>query len=259
MTAYVTPASTSFTWSFPTNTFQGAPWDQNQTIDLDFFMEFSVQQQGGGPVGLGRVRATSIPQVYANGGPPNVYPVPPLTFVWGCLRGGTRVRTATGERAIETLEVGDQVCGADGVQLITVTNTWKGWETRPLIRVVDDAGRSVELTELHPVATDGGMVAARSLERGMQVRVEGGELATLVEVERMPFEGPVYNIDLGQGAEGSQLIANGFVVGDNRAQGELSAQMLLSRKQLSSEIPEGWALDIENSRRRAEGLPLTAG
>jgi hypothetical protein len=261
-TQYITNQQTAFTWKFPTNTFQGAPWDQNQTVDLDFFMQFSLLQ-GGNPSGMGSVRVTSIPSTYVGNAPPNVGPIPPLTFVWGCLPAGTLVTTEEGDVPIELITDGMNVIGGPGRRLMNVVRTWKGWEKNPLIHITDDRGLTIRLTSEHPVMTDTGMRLASELTVGTAVLTSDGSFARLLNVERVDFDGLVYNLDVEPVDEGEDdelittFIAGGFVVGDNRMQGECSRLALQRMIAEPSKVPSELALDIENSVRRAAGLPLT--
>ncbi len=260
-TQWVTDSKTSFTWQFNPDTFKGAPWDQNQTIDLDFFMEFQVQTNSG-PAGMGRVRVTSIPIVYNNNAPPNVKSIPSLTFVWGCLPAGTMVGTVQGDMAIEAIAVGTELpAGRDGRTMV-VTRTWKGWEKSPLVCITDDRGRAMRLTSEHPVVTEAGMCLASELARGMRALAADGTFSRLVEVERVAFDGPVYNLDV-EPADGSPagdpeptFVANGLVVGDNQMQGEYSRRAIERLTTAPAVPPVEWALDVENSRRRAERRAL---
>ncbi|HEY0011814.1 MAG TPA: Hint domain-containing protein [Allosphingosinicella sp.] len=262
MTQYITNNSTSLTLKIPPSALGNAPWDQNQTIDMDFFMEYHVQPQGGGNPIPAQMRMTSIPQSLPAGGTfPDIAPLLPLQFVWGCLPAGTLIRTETGERPIESIATGDKAFDGDG-RLVEVTSTWTGWETTPFVRLSDERGGTILLTTQHPVLTDDGMRLASELSAGAYVRTADHGCVKLTRVEHVPSEAKVFNLDLGtledMGDAGTTMIANGYIVGDNRAQGA-QAREALARKLDNSDPASGpWALDLENNRRRALGLPLIA-
>lgn len=256
-----TGSGTTITWNIGPNWFQGAPWDQNQTIDLDFMLNFAVTPGGGS-----FIRVTSVPAVVGSNPPSNVAPVAPMMFVWGCLAAGSAVLMADGGfRRIEDIRIGERVRGADGSAL-EVRNCWTGRETQPLVRLETDGGDSLLVTEEHPMMVPGGVRLARDLAAGDRVLTAAGE-ASLTLAERAPFDGKVHNLDLApDGLDEADLpealvtafLAGGFAVGDNRMQGIHSARAAVearAKDPLDLLGPE-WRLDIVNSRRAAAGLPL---
>lgn len=254
-TQYVTNQQTGFTWAFPTNTFQAAPWGQDQTIDLDFFMGFNTQS------GAAQVRVTSIPSSLAAS--VNSASIPYLMFVWGCLPAGSMVGTPGGDMAIETIKVGMQVDGGPQNGLMEVTEKWTGWEEEPLVHITDDRGRIVRLTTQHPVMTDAGMRLAIDIAAGDRLMTADGSYVTAASVERVDFNGPVYNLEVkpvnenaDEEADGT-FVVDGFVVGDNVAQGKYSHSKIQNAEAGPLVLSPEFALDAENAARRAAGLPLT--
>lgn len=256
-----TGAGSTVTWNIGPDWFQGAPWDQNQTIDLDFMLSFAVT-----PGGASFIRVTSVPAVIGNNPPSNVAPVAPMMFVWGCLAAGSPVLMADGDRKrIEEIGIGERVRGPDGAALI-VRDCWTGRETLPLVRLETADGASLLVTEEHPMLVPGGVRLARDLAAGDPVLTESGE-ARLLLAERAPFDGRVHNLDLApEGMSGGDLsedlvtafVAGGFAVGDNRMQGIHAARAdaeARARDPLELLGPE-WRLDIVNARRDAAGLSL---
>ena len=256
-----TGAGSTVTWNIGPDWFQGAPWDQNQTIDLDFMLSFSVSPGGGS-----FIRVTSLPAVVGNNPPSNVAPVAPMMFVWGCLAAGSTVLMADGgEKRIEEIVIGERVRGADGAPLV-VRNCWTGRETQPLVRLETDGGASLLVTEEHPMLVPGGVRIARDLAVGDLVLTGSGE-AVLSLAERARFDGNVHNLDLAPEGTGetdmpetlvTAFVAGGFAVGDNRMQGihsALAAEEARALDPLDLLGPE-WRLDIVNARRAAAELPL---
>lgn len=256
-----TGAGQTVTWNIGPDWFKGAPWDQNQTIDLDFLLNFAVT-----PGGSTFIRVTSLPSVIGANPPSNIGVVAPMMFVWGCVAAGTPVLMADGEwRAIEQIRAGDRVRGVAD-EVLEVRETWTGRETQPLIQLGLVDGRSILLTEEHPVLTPDGVRLARDLAAGDTVSMLDGE-ATLAEVGRAAFDGAVHNLDLAPegvatDALGDDLvtgfIAAGFAIGDNRMQGvhaALAAQAKGDRDPLEI-LPAHWRLDVINARRLADGRAL---
>ncbi len=259
LTPYIKPGETFFSWNIGPDMFTTAPWEQNDTIDLDFFCQF--QLVGGG---TGRVRVTSIPQVYGGDAPKNIGPINPMVFVWGCLAAQTQIRTPDGFKAIADIRVGDQVMRDAAGALLTVTDHWTGVERKPMLRIAEAGGRDILVTDQHPMSTPAGIRLACDLLVGDAIYVEEGQ-SVILSIEPVSYDGYVHNLDLGTDderagidADATTMLAQGFVVGDNRMQGSHSLRAReaeLERDTLVA-LPQAWRLDFENSRRRALGLPL---
>ena len=249
-------------WNIGPDWFQNAPWDQNQNIDLDFNLTFQVTVSGLPQTA--QLRITSLPTVVGANPPSNVGVIAPIKFVWGCVAAGTLVQLANGRSlAIEQVAIGDRVLSPDG-EALTVRQTWTGRETKPVVRLALADGRSVVLTDEHPVMTPAGPRLARDLSAGDVVLTAKGP-AVLASLEFAAFDGQVHNLDLApEGVEPADLpdeavtafLAGGFAVGDNRMQGLMSQQADAERRARDPllTLPEDWRLDIVNSRRRAAGL-----
>jgi hypothetical protein len=153
---------------------------------------------------------------------------------------------------IEQIKVGDKVVANKSGLVLTVTDISRGGETKPLVRLRDSSGNDVRLTEQHPVITASGkVVPAVSLKVKDRVRTQSGT-TTLIAIERIPYDGQVYNLTLGVHEELAKLgenertmFAGGFLVGDNAMQGEL-ARPKSKPKDLLSSLPKAWHKDYLN-------------
>lgn len=145
-----------------------------------------------------------------------------------CLAAGTMIEMADGRSApIESIHAGAQVFSpydhADSA--LAVMDVTKGTEPIPMVRIEDEHGRSLLLTETHPVQLPGrGMVAGKYLKEGDVVMTKSGP-SRLVHVRRERFTGTVHNLKIGNKAELAKLgndetamYANGFLVGDTQIQ-----------------------------------------
>ena len=145
-----------------------------------------------------------------------------------CFAAGTGIRLADGRVIpVEQVKVGDQVVSNGDNRPLTVTGLTRGSESEPMVRILDNQGHELTLTAKHPVVTSIGLLAADQLTTQMQVETETG-LATIVEVERIPYGGQVYNLNLGTddeltmvAVEDVTMFAGGIRVGDNQQQFEL--------------------------------------
>jgi hypothetical protein len=180
----------------------------------------------------------------------------PMQVSWGCVQEGSLVALPDGGSIpIEKLVPGQKVVAAGGREL-DVRGLTRGDETLPMVRINTANGRSLLLTETHPVLTAEGPVMAKSLTAGQVVITEQGP-SELVSTSREPG-GKVWNIALAAtGAAGLDgpdegFFANGVLVGDSAAQqrAELRERTMLAER-LQQMIPAEWRTDAESARRRA--------
>ena len=123
-----------------------------------------------------------------------------------CVRAGTKILTKSGEKNIETLNVGDKIISAENIERV-VTRVYK--------RMADDTrllrfSNGVELytTDNHPImCLKGGFVAAADLKLGTVVRTTYGTTVLTASIPQEPYE--VYNLTI---ERDNSYIANGIKV-----------------------------------------------
>lgn len=184
--------------------------------------------------------------------------VTPLDFKNSCLAEGTQVTLASGKKvAIEQVKVGDRVvANADGLML-TVTGIEAGGESQPMVRLKDDQGHEVLVTEKHPMLLESGqVVTAEKLKVSDKVKTDKG-VATLTSVGRELYNKDVYNLVLGTpeellkaGKQNRTLFANGFLVGDSQMQLELERQKAEQPANVLARISPSWHKDYKNDLAR---------
>jgi len=181
-----------------------------------------------------------------------------IDFRNSCLAEGTLVTLGSGKTVpVEKIAEGDKVVSDDHGRTLTVQAIAHGYEPFPMVRIQDDRGQRVMVTETHPMLKDTGMVvAAKKLVVGDRVMTRRG-VTTLVSVERVKFEGRVFNFALGTrdevavvGPDRSTLFANGFLVGDNVMQRRLEERSRPSRAQALARLPSEWRADYEHAVAR---------
>lgn len=136
-------------------------------------------------------------------GPAHRYLVPSALDDWfdasgepPCFAAGTLVGTEHGERAIETIRVGDRVLAREGDELVLVPV--RGVKTRraSVVWVVGVEGRTLRITPEHPVWLDGQWRPAREIAAGDRLTTtEGTVRVREVRVER--FERDVITLRVG--------------------------------------------------------------
>ncbi|HSP82042.1 MAG TPA: Hint domain-containing protein, partial [Myxococcaceae bacterium] len=106
-----------------------------------------------------------------------------------CLAEGTQVLKADGTTvAVEEVQVGDKLLANGSGLALTVTTLSRGGERKPLVKLKDEAGHEVMVTETHPMVAKRGVVQARELKVGDVVLARDGA-RTLEKVERVPYDG----------------------------------------------------------------------
>ena len=253
-----TATGTVISWNIGPDWFQGVPWDQNQTIDLEFVLNFQVQN-----LGMRHLSVTSVPPVVGFIGPSNIAPIDPMKFVWGCVAAGTPVEMADGSvLTADQVRRGASVASPDGP--MTVVNVWHGVEEKPMARLVTSDGHAALVTDEHPILTPEGLRLPKQMQVGQKLLCKDGE-TTLVTIEWAQYDGEIVNFDLAPSGEDFESLsddlvtafyADGLAVGDNRIQGLCAdAEKVRAIVQIA-DLPEEYRLDVTNSRRAAQGLAL---
>jgi hypothetical protein len=198
------------------------------------------------------------------GGPPEPFRCPskvevkPVDYKRVCMAEGTRVTRADGRPVtVEQVKVGDKLLANGKGLALTVTTVHRGGESKPLVKLRDDQGDEVRVTDTHPmVSAARGVVQAGELKPGEAVLTRSGA-RKLVSVERVPYQGLVYNFSLGTseelaglGPEARTMFANGFLVGDSQMQTELEKQKRVDAREVLARLNGAWHQDFRLSRAR---------
>ncbi len=179
-----------------------------------------------------------------------------ITLTNSCLAEGTKVQLGQGKSAVvESLKIGQEVFNPYDLQdsALTIMDTAVGVEPSPMVKITDEQGRTLMMTQMHPIATpDRGMVQARALKVGDLVMTKAGA-SKLTAVTREAYSGKVYNLKLGTQAEMAKLVddqtilyANGFVVGDGQIQSKYES---LSMRPEAKPVADQWRRDFELSKQ----------
>ncbi len=187
--------------------------------------------------------------------------VTPMDYKRICLAEGTRVLAEDGSQVlVEQVKVGDKLLSSASGRVLTVTTVSRGGESKPLVKLKDEAGHEVMMTETHPVVTVArGVVQAGEVAPGDKVLTRDGP-RKLVAVERVPHDGMVYNMALGTeeelaqagGPEARTLFANGFLVGDSYLQSELEKARRTDTREVLARLHQNWHRDFRLHRTKRE-------
>jgi len=181
-----------------------------------------------------------------------------MDFRNACLAEGTQVVTAEGKPVtVEQVKVGDKLLANGNGLALTVTTVSRGGERKPMVKLVDDQGVEVMVTETHPMVTaKRGVVQAGELKAGDALLTRTGT-SKLVGVERVAYTGDVFNFALGTpeelakaGPQARTLYANGFLVGDSHLQSELEKARKLDTREVLSKLNGAWHEDYRREQAR---------
>lgn len=151
--------------------------------------------------------------------------LPPTRVYYSCLAADSPVAMADGTtKAIADIRQGDLVVsGLDGAPL-KVASVYVGSEDKPMVRLTTRSGRTLKLTEGHPVLTGAGIRLARFLKAGDVLRTGTGP-SPIATIEHVAYGGKVYNLSLAAPGKGAKLaddrdvfLGDGILVGGNEMQ-----------------------------------------
>lgn len=223
----------------------GIPFSSSEQVD--FFVQIDMNPQSS--------PTTTITGLFSSLASNDPYlQIPPMRLVYSCLAEGTEIRMADRSLVkIEDIGKGQSVrTDASGMDF-EVIDTSVGVEDIAMVRIRDSEGRTLLMTETHPVVTsERGIIWASQLRQGDMVETESGS-AELVEVSREMYRGNVHNLKLDKGAdpaaashEGSTMYANGFLVGDLDMQRALEFNNGAEERNTLERLPAAWHADYRN-------------
>jgi hypothetical protein len=258
----VTATTTQISWDLNTDTTRWAQFSPDCALvqdRVDLTMDLYLPVTG---IGFNSNLEVLLSTVAESGSPYAYYQItPPIRETNSCLAAGTQIATADGKtRNIEDLHVGDTVANPYAASL-TVEDTTIGTESTPMVHIVDDHGRELLMTEMHPLyVVDHGIVAAKHLRVGDEVKTIGGS-SKLVRISRESYGGKVHNLRVGSatemrslGADRTAMYANGFLVGDSQIQAKYQS-MDLRTQAATTRLPVSWRSDFQSSASR---LPIAS-
>lgn len=208
-------------WDIPKANFGRNCFAHQADVNINIGIQVDVNL--GGTTNVGGFGSISSQSTNSNA------TIPEIQFASSCLAAGTEVRMADGSLTpVEKVGQESRVLSdVDGLAL-TVMDLSLGVEDVPMLRLEDNLGHSLLLTEGHPVVTVDGVKRADELQPGELVHTEDG-VALLTKVNYEVYDGTVHNLKLGNPAErklvdtnATTFFANGFMVGDGRMQADIA-------------------------------------
>ena len=240
---------TTISWNWNSSLFQltgPACYTNGHTYNFTFYLDVPAPTSKGGSAQDVSVQITSTPP-----NNPGTNTIQTGTFVVksGCLAAGTEIELADGSRqTIERFRATGEKVRSSGNRSLSVVNYSSGAEERPMVRIIDDKGHQLLLTETHPVVTASrGTVTASELTTADSVMTDAGP-SKLTAVTRMPYSGPVYNLELGAPGESftageTTMYANHILVGDWTMQNARVEAARRSPEAIYAGLPPEWRED----------------
>ena len=150
----------------------------------------------------------------------NLYNVPYIAIMWGCMAENTRITMADGsEKKIQDIAKGDEVAMSAGAA--TVKTKWKGPSDGYVI--AEAAGRVLKMTKDHPVMTAQGWKRAGKLKITDELMDASQEFVKIDRIETRDEQIETFNLEYKDNENPlvnseEYMIAEGFVVGNFKTQ-----------------------------------------
>lgn len=144
--------------------------------------------------------------------------IPKLRLMWGCLKEGTlvakKVEDKRKDEMIENIHIGDIIFDENN-NPVEIINKIDGLEDY-VIHIETEDNHTIEVSMNHPMMTDHGGMPASHILPSYKLKMENGEFQSIRYIYQIEGKCKVYSVEL---ASGHWFLANGFVTGDNYAQG----------------------------------------
>ena len=187
----------------------------------------------------------------------NTKVLPEMEIAYGCLAGGTEITMADGSlEAIEDVMVGETVLTKEG-QALEVTSSTIGRENT-IWEMITSNGKTVLLTDEHPLPTTEGIKLAKELKIGDQVYSQEG-LTSIERIGQIDFPKEyVFNLyvnypDGGINLDDRLFYANGILVGDNEMQKVYAFQYITDDQNILNALDPEWHEDYKIFRSMGTG------
>lgn len=208
-------------WAFPEDweTTVSIAYFPASGIGFQFYCEMEIDVNFGGvPFPIPIFVVISSEDLAHND--PSYKKIKPIDIYWGCLGKDTQVRMADQScKTISDIRVGEMILDANG-KSVQVVDIMTGMEEK-MILVESEDGKSILLTDSHPILTERGMVLAKNLNAADILIMENGSKSALRYVYIHEYNDQVYSLVF---EKSTNLIGNSFIVGDFETQNEVMAQ-----------------------------------
>lgn len=218
-----------FSWKFNTewnDSIQSSVQYGQHLYDFDMRLEFQVRDCDNKLYNQ-NIDVSSVNTQDAS----NVFIIPELELLWGCLGKDTLISMADGtEKKISDVRTGDKVKTPDGST--EVINVWSG-TAQDIYHIKADNDTTIFATEAHPFKSDQGFVIVQELTSDTRLLNSQGKTMRVLTCYSLPYNDNVYSLDLNNS---DSFYANGFLSGTMSVQNDAAE---LCRNESLPEVSAG--------------------
>ena len=188
----------------------------------------------------------------------NTAKIMPIQFRWGCLAGESLITVKRGETfelvMLKDVRIGDIVLANARGDLVEVVANTIGTEPVPMLRISTADGRSVLVTNGHPMKTGRGVVLSRHVKVGDVFHTIDGTHTKVVSIKKEQYDDNVWSLDVSPistdgrhlGQDGTTFYADGLLVGDVKMQNAHERKALIDPRKILERLSPKWHEDYFN-------------
>lgn len=264
--AGITATGDTLSFNFPFNNnvsldqsvkFGAAAWANDTSLLATISLGVKTESSENDFVWVNLYGSSTGPWAYSPA--PGEYQMYPNYYTWHCVAAGTKVLLADGKtKKIEAIRGGDQVKLCDG-EIFTVVDTFGTNKESEVLVVKTEAGHELQITDMHPLLTTKGLVAARDLLVGDRLVTDQGP-SSVSSLKWKKYSGMVYSLGIGPTEvvtaftdQFTCYFANGILIADNRLCVEFVASYKKRLNTVLAGIPKKFHAEARRSYEKRYG------
>ncbi|TAN59166.1 MAG: hypothetical protein EPN26_00410 [Rhodospirillales bacterium] len=252
-TATVSADQKTLSWNIDPASFGAACFNQADSVVYSFTVQVTVGTGNDARPVFAYITSAS------NATPDlNTATIMPIQFRWGCLAGESEItvkRKGGFEPVpIKDVKIGDVVLANGKGDLVEVIANTIGTEPIPMIRIKTKDGKSLLVTNGHPVVTARGVVLARHLKPGDVLFKSDSGHTPIAAISSEMYKSQVWSLDVATVStggrsldqDGTTFYANGLLVGDVKMQNRHERLARQDKRTVLERLPKKWHQDYLN-------------
>ncbi|RAJ05030.1 intein [Chitinophaga skermanii] len=253
---YVTVTGNKLSWNIPGAMFQNTCLASGDSVlyQLTLFVKVGPTYQPA------FATVTNASDAVTNA---NQQKIPAMNIVSGCIAKGTMITLADGlQKKIEDVPMLAKLKNGEDKTAYCVEYNTIGREPKDLIRIQDDKGHQLLVTEDHPIVGVGFIKPAKDLKEKDKIQTDKGE-ATIISLKHEKYDGEVWNLALSKcesndpkpGNDNATFFANGILVGDSRMQSYYKYFEPMQQENALKKLPKEWHTDYHSTQKLNKRKP----
>ncbi|KAF0218324.1 MAG: hypothetical protein FD174_2941 [Geobacteraceae bacterium] len=249
--------SNGFKWDFPEDWRKPINYSTipaGRAIDITFQLTFRYHDKSTDNYNDQTIFVSSIAPTPNNTSSTYVQQMPQLEFLWGCLGKDTEVVMADKSlKKISAIKAGESISTFSGATAV-VKQVLKGHE-QDILSIKAENGKHILATNQHPFITQRGVIRAEYINQSDKLLMAYGKFESPVEVYKRPYNDDVYNLTLVRDFDRTTavdgcLLCNGFVVGDNDLQNQLTVEYENCKRSIPDDLKNELISLVQNLNMR---------